>query len=577
MSAPEHNALRLLLSGLRGRGPNVWMLVFWSTIQAIPAFLSGRLVALALDDGFLAGRTGRGFAWLALLGLSAIINAWATRQTFLRLACIVEPFRDELAALTVAGALRRSTDVGAAGDTAGVARLTQQVEIVRDASATILLVGQNFIVVTGGALLGLLTLMPEMLALVLPPLVIGVALFLAALRHIAARQRDSIIAEERIAERMAAVAADIRDVVACGAEPGAELMVGEHIEAQAAATRGLARLTAVRIVAVAIGGLLPVVLILAGGSWLVAHGATAGMILGALTYVLRGMQPALQTFVDGVSGPGLWLTVTLRRIVEASEGEQRAANDGSSTLQPPHHGVRLSGVTFAYGTYAEPVIRELDLAIPHGQHLAVVGPSGVGKSTLANVIAGVLAPQAGEVTLGGVPLREFDHAMLARHRVLIPQEAYVFAGTLYENLVYLHQDARPADIDRAVGLLGMRALVDRLGGYDAELDPGALSAGERQLITLVRAYVSPAWVVILDEASCHLDPSTEALVERAFARRPGTLIVIAHRISSALRAQRILVLDGTQVLYGDHAELLERSPLYGDLVGHWQAGSAEAA
>jgi ATP-binding cassette subfamily C protein len=374
------------------------------------------------------------------------------------------------------------------------------------------------------------------------------------------------------------VAADIRDIVACGAEPSAELMVAEHIETQAAATRGLARLTAVRIVAVAIGGLLPVVLILAGGSWLVAQGATAGMILGALTYVLRGMQPALQTFVDGVSGPGLWLAVTLRRIVEASQGDQSAADAGSPTLRPPHHGVRLDGVTFAYGTYAEPVIHDLDLAVPHGQHLAVVGPSGVGKSTLANIIAGVLAPQAGEVTLGGVPLREFNQAMLAEQRVLIPQEAYVFAGTLYENLAYLHQDVRPAEIDRAVRLLGMRPLVDRLGGYDAELDPAALSGGERQLVTLVRAYVSPAWLVILDEASCHLDPTTEALVEHAFAGRPGTLIVIAHRISSAQRADQILVLDGTRVLHGTHDDLLRRSALYRDLVGHWQVGApAEAA
>jgi ATP-binding cassette subfamily C protein len=103
------------------------------------------------------------------------------------------------------------------------------------------------------------------------------------------------------------------------------------------------------------------------------------------------------------------------------------------------------------------------------------------------------------------------------------------------------------------------------------------SAGERQLLTLVRAYVSPAWLVILDEASCHLDPTTEALVEQAFARRPGTLIVIAHRISSALRAEQILVLDGTEVLHGGHDELLRRSALYRDLVGHWQVGADQAA
>jgi len=580
MTAPEQTARSLFLSALHGNGEELRRLLAWSVVQAIPAYLSGRLVAAAIDDGFLAGRTGRGFVWLGLLAVAAVFGAWATRETFLRLARIVEPFRDELAKLAVAGALRRSAEAGAAGDTAGVARLTQQVEIVRDAYAAILLVGQNFLVVTVGALFGLFTLMPEMLALVVPPLVAGLVIFLAALRHMAARQRESILAEERMAERMAAVAADIRDVVACGAEDRAAPMVGEHIDAQADATRALARLTAVRTVAVAVGGLLPVVLILLAGPWLVARGATAGMILGALTYVLRGMQPALQTFVDGISGPGLWLVVTLRRIVEASSRQGAAADPEASPpawLRPPHHGVRLNGVTFAYGSFAEPVIDDLDLSVAHGEHLVVVGPSGAGKSTLANVIAGVLQPQAGEVRLGGVPLRRLDPATLAHHRVLIPQEAYVFAGSLYENLAYLHEDARPADIDRAVRLLGMRALVERLGGYDAELDPATLSAGERQLVTLVRAYVSPAWLVILDEASCHLDPGAEAIVEQAFARRPGTFIVIAHRISSALRAQRILVLDGTQVVHGTHDDLLLRSALYRDLVGHWQSGAVHAA
>jgi ATP-binding cassette subfamily C protein len=577
MSAPKRPALHLALSALRGRGAQLRLLLFWSTVQAIPAFLSGQLVARAIDDGFLAGRTGRGFMWLGLLGVSAVAGALATRGTYLGLAHIVEPFRDELAGMAVSGALRRSTAAGAAGDTAGVARLTQQVEIVRDAYASILLVGQNFLVVTAGALLGLLTLMPEMLVLVLPPLLVGVATFLAALRHMAARQRESIMAEERMAERTSALASDVRDVVACGAEERAAAMVGEHIDAQAAATRGLARLTSVRIVAVAVGGLLPVVLILGAGSWLVSRGATAGMILGALTYVLRGMQPALQTFVDGISGPGLWLMVTLKRIVESSTDERADAGPQPSSLQPPHHGVRLDGVTFAYGPFAEPVISELDLAVAHGEHLAIVGPSGVGKSTLANVIAGLLTPQAGEVRLGGVPLRLLDDAMLAEHRVLIPQEAYVFAGSLHENLTYLNEGARPADIDRAARLLGMRALVERLGGYDAQLDPATLSAGERQLVTLVRAYVSRAWLVILDEASCNLDPAAEALVEQAFARRPGTLIVIAHRISSALRAQRILVLDGTQVAHGTHDDLMKRSALYRDLVGHWEGGAAAPA
>lgn len=235
MTEVHPSVRRLLVSAMRGRGGELKGLAAWSVLQAVPAFLSGRLVAEAIDDGFLAGRTGRGFLWLGLLAASAIVGAWATRETFLRLARIVEPFRDELATLAVTGALRRSAQAGAAGDTAGVARLTQQVEIVRDAYAAILLVGQNFLVVMTGALLELLTLMPEMLVLVFPPLVVGLVIFLAALRHMAARQRDSILAEERMAERMAAVSADIRDVVACGAEDRAAPMVGEHIDAQARA------------------------------------------------------------------------------------------------------------------------------------------------------------------------------------------------------------------------------------------------------------------------------------------------------------------------------------------------------
>jgi ATP-binding cassette subfamily C protein len=112
-------------------------------------------------------------------------------------------------------------------------------------------------------------------------------------------------------------------------------------------------------------------------------------------------------------------------------------------------------------------------------------------------------------------------------------------------------------------------VVDRVGGLAAAVDPATLSAGERQLVALVRAYLSPAPLVILDEATCHLDPAAEARVERAFAERPGTLVVVAHRISSALRARRVLVVDGATPMLGRHDELLVRSATYRDLVGHW--------
>jgi ATP-binding cassette subfamily C protein len=180
------------------------------------------------------------------------------------------------------------------------------------------------------------------------------------------------------------------------------------------------------------------------------------------------------------------------------------------------------------------------------------------------------------VRIGGTPIADLDSGELARHRVLIPQEAYVFAGTLRENLAYLRDQAEDRELDSTVDALGLRPLVNRLGGYDAEVSPSALSAGERQLLTLARAHVSDARLVILDEATCHVDPATESRIEEAFAHRPGTLIVIAHRISSAMRAHSILLLDGSDARFGSHADLMRDSALYRDLVGHWQPAEAPA-
>ncbi|MGH3835905.1 MAG: ATP-binding cassette domain-containing protein, partial [Pseudonocardiaceae bacterium] len=548
---PERAHWRVLAGVLRERRGVLTRLFAWSAVEAVPAFLSGRLVATAIDDGFLAGRPAAGFSWLGLMALSVLVGAVGTRQTYLRLAELVEPFRDELVDLVVSGALRRCTVRGAAADTAAVARLTHQVEIVRESFASVIMVTQGFLVTTASALLGLFTLVPLAVVLVAPPLLIGLGLFLAALRAMAIYQRAAIVADEGIAEAVTTVASGLRDVVACGAEDQVRATAGRTIDTQEAAAIRLAKVTTLRTTALGISTWVPLLLILVGSPWLVSHGATTGTVLGAITYVSMGLQPAMQTLIRAVGGSGLWLVVTLRRVVEAAEfpagdddGAQvhleSAHRAGPRRLRPDGSVLELRGVTFAYGQHADPVIRDLDLLLPDDDHLAVVGPSGVGKSTLAGVIAGLLDPQSGQVLLGGVELRDWGSQDLARRRVLIPQEAYVFTGTVEENLTYLRDDSTLAEIDEAIDAVGARELVERLGGCRADLDPAVLSAGERQLVTLVRAYLSPARLVILDEATCHLDPVADSRVERAFAQRPGTLVVVAHRISSALHARRIL-------------------------------------
>ena len=208
-----------------------------------------------------------------------------------------------------------------------------------------------------------------------------------------------------------------------------------------------------------LGGWVPVVVILIGGPWLLRRGATTGAILGALTYLLQGVQPALQTLVRQVGGSGMWLRVALGRIMEASEPADApdaatpAGADGDTDVtwcEPC-----LRNVTCGDGPWAEPVISNLDLVIPTGDHLAIVGPSGAGKSTLALLISGLLKPGFGEVRT--------DHR--PDGRVLIPQEAYVFTGTLRENLTYLARGTLDGTIDAAVDRVGARQLVARLGGY----------------------------------------------------------------------------------------------------------------
>jgi ATP-binding cassette subfamily C protein len=230
----------------------------------------------------------------------------------------------------------------------------------------------------------------------------------------------------------------------------------------------------------------------------------------------------------------------------------------------------LDAATFRYGPEADPVVDNFGFLIPDGEHLAIVGPSGVGKSTLAALLCGMLQPSSGRVLIGGIALTALDETALARERVVLPQEAYLFAGTVRENLMYHRADVTDAQLAEAAHLLGTADLIKRLGVW---LDPAQLSAGERQLIALTRAYLSPARIAVLDEATCHLDPAAEAMVEQAFAARGGTLIVVAHRISSAMRARRILLLDGHLPQSGDHDTLLATSALYQELVRGWQAAA----
>ncbi|MFE6782597.1 ATP-binding cassette domain-containing protein [Streptomyces sp. NPDC057680] len=555
-------------------------LAAWSAAESAQTFLSGYCVARALDDGFLRGAPSTGLLWLAGAAVAILLGAPVVRGVFAQLPHLTEPLRDQLVQGSVVRALRTATATAPGGggvDATAVSRLTSQTEIARDSFAGLVLATRSFVFVAVGALAGLLSLAPQFLLVVLPPLVLGLTLFTASLRPMARAQHRYLDADEAVGRRAGITRSALRDIVACGAQEATAAQNRRAVEEAAAAQRALARWASVRTFSVATAGQLPVLLLLATAPWLLRQGVTAGAVVGALTYVLQSLLPALHTLMTVLGAAGARLFVVLDRLTQPLPPVPTPPPSPALAAVPP--GLRRTGraaaalelrhVRAAYGPGARPVLDALDLTVEQGEHIAVVGPSGIGKSTLLHIAAGMLTPDRGDVRLFGHDAAACRPSELPALRVLIPQEAYVFTGTLRDNLRYLRPDADRAAVDRTVDALALAPLVDRVGGLDRTLTPDALSLGERQRIALGRAHLAPAPLLLLDEATCHLDPVAEATAERALSARPGTLVVVAHRLSSALRADRILVLDGTLARYGTHDELLARSALYRDLVGHW--------
>ncbi|MBK0374576.1 ABC transporter ATP-binding protein [Streptomyces sp. RB110-1] len=579
---------------LRARTGAVLRLAGWSLLEFAQTFLSGYGVARALDDGFLAGRPATGLCWLAVAAVAVLPSVLAARGVFGRLADLVEPLRDGLVRRAVSralgGALGRSGDVS----TRSLSQVTHQSEIARDGWAGLVLTLRSFAFTAAGAVTGLLALAPALLLIVLPPLAVGAALFLATLPPMAARQRAYLAADEAYAAHAGELVASVRDIAAAGTAGRTVAESGALAEAQLAASRSLARWSAVRVLALAVCGRFPPLLLLLAAPWLLRNGLTAGALVGALTYLTQALAPAVQALMTMLGTAGGRLVVVLDRFTDAppppEDDPPQAVRDSApppadrtahpavpapapSARRAPAPVAELHEVTFAYGPRAQPVLDRLSLTIAPGEHLAVVGPSGSGKSTLAAVLAGVEPPTGGAVRWRGRPVRAADATSV---RVLLPQHAYVFSGSLRDNLRYLSPDARDREIADAAEAIGLEPLLSRLGSLDADVVPDRLSQGERQLVALGRAYLAAPPLLILDEATSRLDPAAETRAELACAALPGALVVVAHRLSSARRAGRTLVMDGPRTRCGTPAQLLRSSALYRDLAGLWEPEDADA-
>lgn len=302
----------------------------------------------------------------------------------------------------------------------------------------------------------------------------------------------------------------------------------------------------------------------------VTVGTIAFFVL-TLNNLFEPVQQLSQLF-NTVQSAGAGLDKLFRLLDTPVEVAERA---GAVDL-PPAGEIVVSDVSFAYGD-GPPVLRDVSLTIAPGERLALVGPTGAGKSTLAKLVARLYDPTDGSITFGGVDLRDATLGSLRERMVVVPQEGFLFTGSIRDNVRLARSGATDDEVDealRAVGVLDrFAALPD---GLDTEVHErgSRLSAGEKQLVSLARAALVDPAVLVLDEATSSLDPGTELLVEDAMGRLMDgrTVIVIAHRLSTAERADRVGVVAGGRLVELDtHDELVAREGHYAALFAAWSS------
>ncbi|HKE74138.1 MAG TPA: ABC transporter ATP-binding protein [Acidimicrobiales bacterium] len=316
------------------------------------------------------------------------------------------------------------------------------------------------------------------------------------------------------------------------------------------------------------------------GGWLVHQGelsvGTVAFFVLALSNLFEPVQQLSQLFnMVQSAGAGLHKLYELLD-TRVDVPERQAAVD-----LPPVGAVEVDDVSFAYGDGPR-VLRDVSLTIPVGARLALVGPTGAGKSTLAKLVARLYDPTEGTVRFGGVDLRDATIASLRRRIVVIPQEGFLFNATIRDNVRLARADASDAEVDAALAAVNAYDRFSSLPeGLDTEVrERGSrLSAGEKQLVSLARAALADPALLVLDEATSSLDPGTEALVEGAVDRllEGRSVVVIAHRLSTSERADMVGVVDGGELVeLGTHAELVAAGGAYARLYATWVAGTGAA-
>jgi ATP-binding cassette subfamily B protein len=302
---------------------------------------------------------------------------------------------------------------------------------------------------------------------------------------------------------------------------------------------------------------------------------TIGTLFAFMLYVQNFFDPVQQ--LSQLYNTFLSATAALDKIMEVM-GEAPEVHDrpGAQPLPPVAGHVLFESVRFGYGNGPD-VLHDLDLDVPAGTTVALVGHTGAGKSTIAKLLARFYDPRDGRITIDGHDLRDVTQASLRHQLGIVPQEGFLFAGTVTDNIAFGRPDATSEQVIQAAQTVGAHDFILRLeNGYETELQErgSRLSLGQRQLIALARALLADPRILILDEATSSVDIGTERKIERALRLLLAgrSAFIIAHRLSTIRDADLIVVLEHGRVIeQGSHDELLERRGLYTSLYGDWAA------
>jgi ATP-binding cassette subfamily B protein len=461
-------------------------------------------------------------------------------------------------------------------------RMTSDVEslqsLLADGFAQFGIQALTMVVVTGvlfhyNAGLAVITLL-----LVVPPLLLASLWFRRAADHGYNRQRDAIAA------MFADLSESLNGVRVVTAHNRQDRNVVAHREVVGGyrdANDFTGRINAIYGPGTSVIGLLGMAaLLLIGGRMVLRGTLTIGELTAFVLYLnafFAPVQQLVQLYTQYQQGRAAVGKINSLLGARPSVVQQPQAAD----LPPVRGEILFDGVTFGY-LPDRPVLTDVDLRIRPGETVACVGPTGAGKSTLAKLVTRLYDPTAGSIRIDGHDLREVTLASLRRQIGVVPQEPFLFAGTLRDNIAFARPEATDAQVWAAVDAVGLRDLVER--SPEGLLTPlhergQSVSSGERQLLALARAFLAEPRVVVLDEATSSLDLRSELRVEAALDRLLDgrTAILVAHRLSTAMRADRIIVVDDHGIVEsGSHDDLVAARGRYAAMFETWAAHSTPA-